>query len=138
MPRTRQQNLNQNVIDTSELLQFAKVLQKIDDKGIAELDSLVKDATLPVLHKAQSLAARRTGKLQSAIKMKKVKSKRKTRIVYRVFTSKVKYSFHVEGGTTKMQAQPYMRPALDQNKQRAATDISKGIIKVVDRYIKNG
>lgn len=67
---------------------------------------------------AESGVPVKTGNLQSSIK-KEVKVQGRN-VVGRVYvdTKKAKYAKYVEFGTSKMQARPFMRPALDMNQEK--------------------
>ncbi len=74
----------------------------------------------------------RTGKLRNSIEVEKVKSKKQSRKTWKIYTKGerkggVRYGFAVEGGTKKDKAQPFLRPAVDQNKDKIEQTISDKI-----------
>ena len=94
----------------------------------------------PVLASARSKAPTLTGKLKRTLGLYKLKTRKK--IGVRVSTGTREelgiaaddpyyYSMAVEVGTAKAPAHPYLRPALDENRQRcidiAAYEIRKGV-----------
>lgn len=48
------------------------------------------------------------------------------------------YAHLIEFGTEKMPAQPFLRPALDQNRQKALTILRTGIGKNIEKEAKKG
>ena len=77
-----------------------------------------------------------TGELKSSITKSKVKSKKTTRVVYKIHTKKVRYAFAVEAGTSKMAAQPFLRPAMDKNKGATKDAIINALNKAMAKIDK--
>ena len=101
-----------------------KVIQSVENakRGGLEAASLIVEAD------ATLRAPVDTGNLRSSITHKVVSDEEA-----RVGTN-VDYAPWVEGGTSKMAAQPFLRPALDENENR----VKKMIADVVGRAIEAG
>ena len=100
-----------------------KVIQSVENakRGGLEAASLIVEAD------ATLRAPVDTGNLRSSITHKVVSDEEA-----RVGTN-VEYAPWVEGGTSKMAAQPFLRPALDNNKSRIEKMIGDVIGKAVKR-----
>lgn len=85
-----------------------------------------------VLATAKATAPTSTGFLKSKIGIKKENSKKKTKASHRIVINGVRYSFAVEGGTKYMPANPFMRNALDSNKNNVKTIIMNKIGNAIE------
>lgn len=69
-----------------------------------------------------------TGILQASIK-KEVNDRKNGKIIGRIYVDGVKYAKYMEFGTSNIQARPFMRPAIDLNKERIKNLFKKPIKK---------
>lgn len=96
-------------------------LAKFADKEFLEA---TEDAKKRVVRIAQQKAPVDTGKLESSIEGT-VKTDGDNIVM--LVGSPVEYAIYVEAGTSKMAAQPYLRPALEQGLEEYEKDIGKAI-----------
>lgn len=115
--------------------------KKLDRLGKAAggkmLQSAMREAMKPVLAAARAAAPRDTGTLARKIKLSSVRLRGKGKgVAVRTPTraqlgipkdAKGYYPAHVEFGTRKMPARPYMRPALETNRSRALELLRTGL-----------
>jgi len=92
-----------------------KVMAEIERKSQEKLET----AALMVERTAKQLAPVETGTLRRSITHKVTKNKA-------VVGSNVEYAPHIEMGTVKMAAQPFLRPALMANMARIKRLFTKG------------
>lgn len=103
------------------------------------LRTAVKKGAEPMLHAARSKAPFDEGLLVSTIKVRTGVNRRRGSAAAKVTTKDGDYkgeSFYgsfIEYGTDKMPAQPYLRPAFDENKERSViiikAEIAAGVIR---------
>jgi HK97 gp10 family phage protein len=99
----------------------------------------------PLITMARQLVPVRTGELRNSLKITTKLSKRQASIArreaaregksfYQTYAgpSALPYAHMVEFGTSKMKAQPYMRPAWDATKHQALDIISKELEKEIN------
>ena len=125
-----------------------ELVSKLDLLSEEKLNKMLSPIVLEMAEKCAELAkanlksngSYRTGRLYNSIKARLGKPKGKGRIVAVTYAETVKdgkkklhnYSMHVEYGTRKMQAKPYMRPAGNDPaiRQNAVNRLLKEIKKV--------
>lgn len=98
-----------------KLLGFAAVDEMLDEVNPAsgDMDEKLEEAARLVEADAMRMAPVDTGRLKNSIH-----SRPKERGKSWVVGSNVKYAPYQEYGTSKMPAQPYLRPALQKNKPK--------------------
>ncbi len=92
---------------------FTKLIKDAVQKSLTEAATIV-EAT------AVTLAPYKTGTLRNSI-TKKVGNE------YAIVGTNLDYAIYVEYGTAKMSARPFMRPALDNNRNRIVKIFKKNI-----------
>lgn len=97
-----------------------RLIDKLGKASIVKVDEVLSEYTLRVQRNAKSLAPVDTGVLRSSIKGNAKDHEVKT---------KTKYAVHQEFGTSRMKAQPFMRPALKKEEKNLTKDIKKHITK---------
>jgi HK97 gp10 family phage protein len=109
----------------------------MNEKLMKQLGSLKElGTTVPldvaelIASKAAELAPRRTGYLADNIHAEKIEED-SAQVV-----SGAPYSAHVEFGTVHMEAQPFLRPAIDQYQQELARAAGRAIEEDVHRRLK--
>jgi len=76
-----------------------------------------------VLDTARQIVKVETGNLRNSLDIKKLKIKKPQAEGWKVY-AKAKYAFAVESGTSNTEAQPFIRPAYDQNERQISETIS--------------
>lgn len=108
-----------------------------------------RKAMQPVLEAAIDKAPRDTGNLKENIKITakvgKTKKQHSAVTVQVGTTSKAKYALHQEYGTSEIEAQPFLRPALAENADTVLTELEREAkialdktVRKVQRKIKKG
>ena len=120
------------------LNEVAKLFEKMPTSAEAILDEASKVAAKDVLESAKQKCPVKTGKLRDSLDIKAEKVTKKTKRSYQVYSKGVskggvRYAFAVESGTSKMPAKPFLRPALDENKENIKKTISEKIIEEIDK-----
>lgn len=82
-----------------------------------------------------SEASKEFGPLHKKIKVRKVKQRSRLAASY-VIRANVPYAIHVEYGTVKRAAQPFMTPALDVSAQAAIEKVRERLVKGVEKVAK--
>jgi HK97 gp10 family phage protein len=120
----------------SELLRKLRELPKALENRI--VNEALEAGAQPILDTAKALAPVDTGLLRESLKVVTAPVRKNSHLV-RVGTEEGDYkgdafyaAFH-ELGTTKMPARPYLRPAFDQNVNRAIEIISSEIGTAIER-----
>lgn len=119
------------VKELNDLLQ--KLPDKIEKKA---LDNAMRTGANVVKKAAQSKAPVNTGLLRDSIKVKKDSSQQKAgAFQVGIFKERKKhypfYAHMIEFGTSKMQAQPFLRPAFDENRAEALKRIVERLAKSI-------
>ena len=117
---------------------LARMFRSMGDAAESILDEAAKKAAEIVLTDAKNKVPVNTGKLKASLDIKPEKRRRPTKAAYQVYSKGVskggvRYAFAVEGGTSKMPARPFLRPALDENKDKIKDTISDELIRGIDR-----
>lgn len=115
------------------------LLQKLgafsDDVGGRMLSDALFVGGQVVRSDAVRRAPIKTGNLRASITVERV-DESVARAEVTVGPSKqAPYGVHVEYGTRFMAAQPYMRPALDTNRQRVAEEVRKALAGALEKAI---
>jgi HK97 gp10 family phage protein len=115
-----------------------EVIKLVQDMGDAAADALDKASRAGadiVLAQAKQKAPVDTGKLRDSLILKKSKLKNPNvkSEYYVTKKSGVKHFAPVELGTSKMQAQPFLRPAVDENKRSVAKAVNDELLRAIGR-----
>lgn len=95
---------------------FSRSLTKLEAGVLASIKQAMGEAALVIETTAKRLAPVDTGTLRSSIGH--VVNRMGRHAVKAVVGSNVEYAPHQEYGTYKMEAQPFLRPALENNRKR--------------------
>ena len=120
------------------LEELVKVFEKMPEVAQEALDSASKEAANVVLQSAKRNCPVKSGKLRDSLDIKAEKTSKPTKRSYQVYSKGVsqggvRYAFAVEAGTSKAPAKPFLRPALDENKENIKKTISEKIIEEIDK-----
>lgn len=99
-------------------------LQGWIDGTVNRVEEVVAEYAEKIWEEAQKKVPVDTGNLRSTIEIRLTKSVFRG-IRAKVGTDKTKYAIHVEYGTQKMDAQPYMRPAFEKYRDAFIEEITK-------------
>ena len=117
------------------LPEVEKLFSEMGDAAAEVLDKAAMDGAQIVLNDAKNKVPVDTGKLRDSLILKKSKVKNaKVRGEY--YVSKKSGAEHfapVELGTSKMKAQPFLRPAVDENMGKVAKTINDTVLKAIGR-----
>lgn len=115
--------------------EIEKLLTDMGDAAAGVLDKAAMEGAQIVLNDAKNKAPVDTGKLRDSLILKKSKVKNpKVRGEY--YVSKKSGAEHfapVELGISKMKAQPFLRPAVDENMGKVAKTINTEVLKALGR-----
>lgn len=112
-----------------------KLMQELGDAAADVLDQAARSGAEIVLAEAKKKAPVDTGTLRDSLLIKKSKLKN-PHIKSQYYVTKkrgVDYFVPVELGTSKMKAQPFLRPAVDENTRTVAKKINAEILKAIGR-----
>jgi len=113
-----------------KVLNLNKCISKFEDIAKVPLEKPIMKATQMVQKTAKEIAPKDTGYLMRSIRRETIG---KGRNAYgRVWTT-TEYAPYQEFGTSKMKAQPFLRPALGLHKY----DIQNGIKEFIRTYLSN-
>lgn len=123
-------------IDGAEDL--VQLFQDMEETAEEILENATKKAADMVLDEAKRRVPVRTGKLKDSLEIKKEKRKKKIKAVHQVRSKGVsqggvRYAFAVENGTRLARAQPFLRPAVDENRQKIINIIKEEIENALER-----
>ncbi len=117
----------------------AEMLRDMEDLAVEILDEAAHEGSKIVLESAKQKCGvfRKTGALQNSLDIKAEKSKLNTKRYWRLYSKGVsqggvRYAFAVEGGTKKMEARPFMRQAIDENKEAVKKKVAEVIVKKLE------
>ncbi len=117
------------------LAEVQKLFEDMGDAATDVLDKAAKDGADIVFNDAKQKVPVDSGKLRDSLVLKKSKVKNaKVRSEY--YVSKKSGAEHfapVELGTSKMKAQPFLRPAIDENMQAVAKTVNDAVLKAIGR-----
>lgn len=130
-------------VDTRSLDEILKTLDKMNDLTQKQVSAAAKAGAKYIQKKAKEKApvsldgshGRPKGFLKKSIKIKAEKSKTKGKKVYTVgIGGGAFYGVFLEYGTKKIKARPFLRPALDNEKEELKRimlgEVAKGVDKV--------
>ena len=121
-----------------EVNRALKVLPERVQKNI--LTAGVRAVASDFAKSAKRLAPVDSGDLKKSIKVKKRRSKNRSYVRFTVGVDKTKfhvfYGHMIEFGTANIPAQPFMRPAFEQNKHSAVQKITHKIRQRLDKEIE--
>lgn len=134
----RARNYKTKVEGADELVKMFGLMQ---DEAEAILEEASEEGAKIVLNEAKSNVKFVSGKLRDSLDIKPEKSKKPTKKAHRVYSKGVRqggvrYGVFVETGTSKMEAQPFLRPALDKNKGRIIRKVKETIVKGIDKAVR--
>jgi HK97 gp10 family phage protein len=138
MAKVRKLSGNLSIIGATEVIEMMK---NMADEAEKIVDEAARKAATIVKEDAKSKVKVVSGKLRDSIDIKPEKSKKKTKKTYRVYSKGVRqggvrYAFAVEAGTSKMEAKPFLRPALDENKRNIINTVNETIGKGIDKAVR--
>lgn len=123
--------------------ELAKAFSKLDSKQQAKaFKEAAKESAKPVLHAAKGLVKRRDGNLERTLKIKVFSNRRGVGAYVSTGTRKQLkippdapgyYPMHLETGTSKMPAYPYLRPALAQTERIVLQKLGKAMGDAIER-----
>lgn len=113
--------------------ELLELVEEMPDKVNEILEDATKEAAEMVLADAKRRVKKDTWDLHDSLDVRLEKSKKETKKMWQVYSKGVskggvRYAFAVEGGTKKTKAQPFLRPALDENKDNVKRKISEVIV----------
>lgn len=112
-----------------------KMLGDMGDAAAGVLDDAAKAGAELVLESAKNRVPVDTGKLRDSLDLKKSKVKN-PKIKGEYYVTKKSGAEHfapVELGTSKMKAQPFLRPAIDENMSEVAKKVNDVVLKALGR-----
>ena len=130
--RTKVRKLKTYIEGTDEV---AKLMQNLGDAASFAVDSAAKAGADLVLDDAKRRVPVDTGKLKASLILKKSKTKNPN-IKSEYYVTKESGAEHfapVELGTSKMKAQPFLRPAVDENKDQIAQTVNDVLLQAIGR-----
>lgn len=112
----------------AQILGMDSLLKKMYYLGtIADPDEL-DDIGRNMENSAKALAPVKTGKLRDSIESKVTTEGKRTTI--KLYAG-VNYAVYIENGTSKMPAQPFLKPAFNKHKDEVTRKVRNNIHKVV-------
>lgn len=119
-------------LKTKGFTELFKNLDKLEKAIVDEIEDIIKKAAEKIRDEAKEKVPELTGKLKDPIEIKTLEIKKdEIKIGIGPVGDDVFYWFFVEYGTSKMEAQPYLRPAFDNNKKAVEKEIAKGLQKLI-------
>ena len=119
--------------DTKELKQFAKDIMKIDGGVKKVLKPIVDSIGEKLLTDVKNRVPKDTGNLKDNVKLTKHRTTN-TRASATISVRKdAWYGNQVELGTGKMVAQPFLRPAVDDNESEYTKEMQDKIMKEIEK-----
>jgi HK97 gp10 family phage protein len=112
-----------------------KLVQEMGDAAAGALDEACKSGADLVLSEAKQKVPVDTGTLRDSLILKKSKTKNPN-IKSEYYVTKKSGAEHfapVELGTSKMKAQPFLRPAIDENKSGIAKKVNDAMLRAIGR-----
>lgn len=130
--RVRVKKLKTHVEGMDEVI---KLVAELGDAAAEVLDKASKAGGDIVLSEAKKRVPVDTGMLRDSLILKKSKTKKPNikSEYYVTKTSGAKHFVPVELGTSKMKAQPFLRPAIDENKRNIAKTVNDAVLKAIGR-----
>jgi len=128
--RTRIRRTHIDVLD-----EVKKMFEDMGDAAAEVLDKATQEGAELVFNKAKQKVPVDSGKLRDSLVLKKRKVKNPT-VRSEYYVSKKSGAEHfapVELGTSKMKAQPFLRPAIDENMQAVAKTVNDSVLKAIGR-----
>lgn len=130
--RVRVKKLKTHIEGMDEVI---KLVQSMGDAAAGALDEASKSGAELVLSEAKQKVPVDTGTLRDSLILKKSKTKNPN-IKSEYYVSKKSGAEHfapVELGTSKMKAQPFLRPAIDENKRGIAKRVNNAMLRAIGR-----
>jgi len=121
-------------LKTKGFKELFKNLDKLEKAIVNEIEDIIKKAAEKIRDEAKERAPKLTGQLSDSIEVKTLEIKKdKIKIGIGPVGDAVFYWFFVEYGTSKMAAQPYLRPAYDNNKKAVEKEIARELQKLIKK-----
>jgi HK97 gp10 family phage protein len=130
--RVRVKKLKTHIEGLDEVI---KLVAELGDAAAEALDKAAKAGAEIVLSAAKQKVPVDTGELRDSLILKKSRT-RKPNIRSQYYVTKKSGAEHfapVELGTSKMKAQPFLRPAIDENKRNIAKTVNDEMLRAVGR-----
>ena len=130
--RVRVRKLKTHIEGMDEVI---KLVREMGDAAVDALDKASKAGAEIVLAVAKQKAPVDTGQLRDSLVLKKSKVKN-AKVKSEYYVTKKSGTNHfapVELGTSKMKAQPFLRPAIDENKSSVARRVNDEMLKAIGR-----
>jgi HK97 gp10 family phage protein len=108
----------------------AALAQLAKDLFDSDIPKVLQDAADTFVSKAQQNAPVDTGNLRDNIAVEEVDE------THAVVTSGAEYSIYVEEGTSKMQAQPFMQPALAEMENEFHAMMTKAVTAAISQRFR--
>jgi len=131
-------DVNVEIKGVKELLHSLKQFPQNIQKNV--ITGAIRAGCKPIVNSAKSYVPVDSGNLKKSIGIVKRKSRDKTKIRFSV-TPRRKgkydgfYAHIVEFGTSKMAAQPFMRPAYESQDNESIDEVKKYMAKRIDKEI---
>jgi len=124
--------------DVEDMLK--EILDMDSKEGANSVRRAAREAMQPVLEDAIADAPQDTGNLKENIKMTaklgRKKSDKSAVTVQVGTTRKAKYAIHQEYGTSEIEAQPFLRPALQKNEEKVVDGLKGSLSRNLEKSIK--
>lgn len=128
--RVRTRNWRIEVEGAEEVVEL---LQSMEDAAIGILDKAAKAGADIAISDAKRRCPVKTGNLRDSLEFYKEKSSKNTRAGYQVRPGKKGwYGKFIEFGTSKRPARPFLRPALDNNRNQIEAEVRRTIQKELE------
>ena len=117
------------------LPEVQKLFENMGDAAAEVLDNAARDGAEIVFNAAKQKVPVDSGKLRDSLILKKSKIKN-AKVHSEYYLSKKSGAEHfvpVELGTSKMKAQPFLRPAIDENMKTVAKTVNDSVLKAIGR-----
>lgn len=118
------------------LAEVQELMSEMGEAASEVLDKAAKEGSEIVFKAAKQKVPVDTGKLKESLVLKKSKVKN-PEIQCNYYVSKKSGAEHfapVELGTSKMKAQPFLRPAIDENMKGIQNAINNEVLKAIGRF----
>lgn len=131
-PKAKVKKLKTYIEGMDEVL---KLVAELGDAAADALDNAAKAGATDVLSEARRRAPVDTGRLRDSLVLKKRKVRKPNVLSSYIVTGGkgAAYFVPVELGTSKMKAQPFLRPAIDENRSRVAKIVNDELLKAIGR-----
>lgn len=131
--------ITSNVQGVDELLESLKQFPQNIQKNV--ITGAIRAGCKPILQAAKANVPTDSGNLKKSLGIVKRRSKDKTKVRFSVTPRRGGkfngfYAHMIEFGTSKMSAQPFMRPAFDNQDNQSIEEAKKYLAKRIDKEIE--